>query len=125
MSGTYRIDRDKITFYSEVLSPNEELMDGTIDDGVLKITIVNITTEYRKVNGSINNGTNSTTTEVSSSNIESIIKIILRLTDGNLLLNVNNDTQQINLSNYITEDTMYSLLTISERVSISNDNINI
>lgn len=37
-SGTYEIDGDKIIFYSEFMGESEEWANGTLKDGVLKVT---------------------------------------------------------------------------------------
>ena len=65
VSGTYQIENGEITFYSEVLGSNEELMSGTINNGIIILSIGNSQTEYRTNDASPNNDSgNEAQTEV-------------------------------------------------------------
>ncbi len=55
VEGRYEVKKEKITLYSELLGEEEELMSGTIKNGVLTFTLLGTTTIYKK-DGAIGSG---------------------------------------------------------------------
>ncbi|MDD4110817.1 MAG: leucine-rich repeat protein, partial [Clostridia bacterium] len=127
MAGRYELNGDKITLYSEVFGEEEELMSGTVKDGVLIFSLMGMTQVYKK-DGATGNGDGgeqvpfySENKDYFSQESQSYIASNLSISNGMVKrLNVSNfsdelylrvpyNTKSISLADYISSSKRWDL----------------
>ena len=93
LSGRYEITDNTIVFYSVVFGSEEEMFSGTIDNGVITITIKLLGTTIYAKDGALPSLDNS---------LDIISTGDLTKDEGNLSINVDYELQTFNLENQVT-----------------------